>query len=403
MRCSSQSRTAPEGRSKEKPTPSPKNPIRTLVVKGVEYWMVTLPKHGGGRHRRYFRSEGEAKTYLQKKRVELLNHGTASLAITDPQRVALLKAEELLAPYAKTVVEAAQFYVERHEQIKNSRLLDDAVPAFLQALKADGLSARYQKDCKNRLTRFRRSFGERLVAEISSNEVGDWLRSLKDEADSPLAALTRNTYWLRLSALFNFARERGWCSENPLLDSQKAKVRSSDIAILFPTEFARLLECASDETLPYWAIGGFTGLRSIELERLDWADVHLDSDLVEVKAAKSKTASRRFVPIRPALKTWLAPYSRRKGKVAPPMLRRRLERDRKLAKIEPWPNNGLRHSFASYHAAEFQDAGMLALELGHRDQKLIFAHYRELVRPSDAHKYWDLRPETARSISTIAG
>ena len=403
MRCSSQSRTIAERRTKEKPTPRPKNPIGTLVVKGVEYWMVTLPKHGGGRHRRYFRSEGEAKTYLQKKRVELLNHGTASLAITDPQRVALLKAEELLAPYGKTVVEAAQFYVERHEQIKNSRLLDDAVPAFLQALKADGLSARYQKDCKNRLTRFRRSFGERLVAEISSNEVGDWLRSLKDEDDNPLAALTRNTYWLRLSALFNFARERGWCSENPLLDSQKAKVRSSDIAILSPTEFARLLECASDETLPYWAIGGFTGLRSIELERLDWADVHLDSDLVEVKAAKSKTASRRFVPIRPALKTWLAPYSRRKGKVAPPMLRRRLERDRKLAKIEPWPNNGLRHSFASYHAAEFQDAGMLALELGHRDQKLIFAHYRELVRPTDAHKYWDLRPETVRSFSTIAG
>jgi hypothetical protein len=63
--------------------------------------MVTLPKQGGGRHRRYFRTEGEAKTYLQRKRVELLNQGTASLAITDPQRVALLKAEELLAPEKK--------------------------------------------------------------------------------------------------------------------------------------------------------------------------------------------------------------------------------------------------------------------------------------------------------------
>jgi integrase len=85
------------------------------------------------------------------------------------------------------------------------------------------------------------------------------------------------------------------------------------------------------------------------------------------------------------------------------MLRKRLERDRKLAKIEPWPHNGLRHSFASYHAAEFQDGGILALELGHRDQKLIVVHYRELVRPSEAHKYWNLRPETVRSISAIAG
>jgi len=373
------------------------------MVKGVEYWMVTLPKHGGGRIRRYFRTEGEAKTHLQEKRVELLNQGTASLAITDSQRVALLKAEELLSPYGKTIVDAAEFYVERNERIKNSRPVDDAITDFLVALKADGLSGRYQSDCKNRLARFRKSFGQRLVADISSSEIGDWLRSLTDESDLPLAALTRNTFWLRLSALFNFARERGWCSESPLLESHKAKARPSEIGILTPTEFARLLENASYQTLPYWAIGGFTGLRTAELERLDWTEVHFDSDLVEVKAANSKTASRRFVPIRPALKEWLASYEGRKGKVAPKALRKRLERDRKLANIEHWPSNGLRHSFASYHAAEFRDAGMLALELGHRDQKLIFAHYRELVRPADARKYWNLRPETTRSIIGIAG
>ena len=69
-----------------------------------------------------------------------------------------------------------------------------------------------------------------------ANEVGDWLHSLKDASDRPLAALTRNTFWLRLSALFNFARERGWCSENPLLESHKAKVRSSVIEPLDLTQ-----------------------------------------------------------------------------------------------------------------------------------------------------------------------
>ena len=83
------------------------------------------------RDRRYFRSEGETKTYLQEKRVELLNQGTASLAITDAQRVGLLKAEELLAPYGKTVLDAAEFYVERHELVKNSRPVDDAITDFL--------------------------------------------------------------------------------------------------------------------------------------------------------------------------------------------------------------------------------------------------------------------------------
>ena len=56
----------------------------------------------------------------------------------------------------------------------------------------------------------------------------------------------------------------------------QGKVRSSEIGILTPAELARLLESASDETLPYWALGGFTGLRTAELERLDWAEVHFD-------------------------------------------------------------------------------------------------------------------------------
>jgi integrase len=85
----------------------------------------------------------------------------------------------------------------------------------------------------------------------------------------------------------------------PLLESHKAKVRSSEIGILTPAEFARLLESASDETLPYWALGGFTGLRTAELERLDWQRSILifDSDLVEVKATKQKPPHVGEVPL----------------------------------------------------------------------------------------------------------
>jgi hypothetical protein len=50
---------------------------------------------------------------------------------------------------------------------QNSQAVDDAITDFLDALKADGLSTRYQTDCKNRLARFRKSFGKRLVADIS--------------------------------------------------------------------------------------------------------------------------------------------------------------------------------------------------------------------------------------------
>lgn len=84
--------------------------------------------------------------------------------ISDDQSVMLLKAEGILLPYGKSIVEAAQFYAEHHERTKNSRAVDDAFSDFLDAMKADCLSARYQKDCKNHLGRLQKTFGTRPVA-----------------------------------------------------------------------------------------------------------------------------------------------------------------------------------------------------------------------------------------------
>ena len=61
--------------------------------------------------------------------------------------------------------------------------------------------------------------------------------------------------------------------------------------------------------------------------------------------------------------------------------------------LSPWPNNALRHSFASYHLAKFRNADELALEMGHSNNSLIFANYRELVLPDTAEAYWSLLPE----------
>ena len=64
----------------------------------------------------------------------------------------------------------------------------------------------------------------------------------------------------------------------------------------------------------------------------------------------------------------------------------------KAAGIERWPNNALRHSFASYHLALHQNAATTALQLGHTDSRLLFEHYRELVHPEDAKAFWEITP-----------
>ncbi len=39
----------------------------------------------------------------------------------------------------------------------------------------------------------------------------------------------------------------------------------------------------------------------------------------------------------------------------------------------------------------FNDVGQLALELGHTDTRVIFQHYRQLVKPREAEKFWAFR------------
>jgi len=118
----------------------------------------------------------------------------------------------------------------------------------------------------------------------------------------------------------------------------------------------------------------------------------LQSGLIEVTAKKAKSARRRFVRIQSNLAKWLQPYARVSGNVTPPKYREVLDAARQVARIEQWPHNALRHSFASYHLAHFNDAAALALELGHSNSNLVFQHYRQLVKPKDAERYWKIAP-----------
>jgi integrase len=83
----------------------------------------------------------------------------------------------------------------------------------------------------------------------------------------------------------------------------------------------------------------------------------------------------------------------------------RLTTDRERAGIANWPSNALRHSYASYHLAHFQDAPKTALQLGHTDTDMVFSYYRQRVRPAAAKAWWSILPaEHSRNIiELVAG
>jgi integrase len=225
-------------------------------------------------------------------------------------------------------------------------------------------------------------------------DVDQWLRALTDSEGNALAGTTRNNFQRVLIVAFNFAHDRGYHAGNPALKSAKAKIVESEAGILTVDELSRLLENAPDGLVPYIAIGAFAGLRRAELERLDWKEVDLADGLILITAKKSKSARRRHVQIKPNLALWLKPYAQNRGSVTPAGYRKLLRKARMDAGIKSWPNNALRHSFASYHLAHFQKegAGMLAAEMGHTNATLVYQHYRQLVKPKQAAQYWSVIP-----------
>jgi integrase len=146
--------------------------------------------------------------------------------------------------------------------------------------------------------------------------------------------------------------------------------------------------------VPFIAIGAFAGLRSKEIERLDWSEVHLTGPerFIEVKASKAKTASRRIVPITDNLAQWLAPFAQASGPVV--VYGRN---DKQLYQViapragVEWKRNGLRHSFISYRLAVVKDVGQVSLEAGNSPQ-MVFRHYRQLVTQSAAAEWFAILP-----------
>jgi integrase len=157
-------------------------------------------------------------------------------------------------------------------------------------------------------------------------------------------------------------------------------------------------------------------LRTSEIERLTWEDIDLAGRMIKIGASKSKTASRRIVPIHDNLAAWLSTYAERRGKIwtgdsitftnrerqtaAATVVEADPEKNIKEQKPVKWQRNGLRHSYASYRFAITNDAGRVAGELGN-SASVIHRHYRELVKLADAQRWFAVKPEGPANVVTL--
>lgn len=290
------------------------------------------------------------------------------------------------------MVEAARFFAKHHPAALPKKSVPDVYEEFRKAKEAEGVSSRYLQDIRSRLGRFAKQFLGR-ISELTTGEIDTWLARMN------VGAVARNSTRAMIITFFNFARQRGYLPKNQPTEAEAialAKEKPSEIGIFTPEQMSDLLTNAEEKLIPYLAIGGFAGLRHAELMRLEWSDVKLSQGFIVVSAKAAKTSQRRTVPIQANLQKWLAPFPGHSGTLFHGYGSRFLNKVTSVARALEfeWPHNGLRHSFASYRLATCKSAAEVSLEMGNSPQ-MVFRHYRELVSPQDAAKWWLIEPKVA--------
>ena len=361
--------------------------------------MVDARVKGEG-ERRFFEVKAQAEGWAGRQRIKRQNQGSS--AFDDRE----------LASHGWSISDAIRFALEHLRTRQKSVSLSTAIEELVETKTKAGRSKRYCSDLKNRLKRLDTAFKEKSIGDLTTAHLDTFLSDLK------VAPGTANTFRRDIRTLWSFADKRGWTKARIAKNTEVATASASVPGILTPEQAGKLLGKSKDpELLAFVAIGLFGGLRVAEIKKLDWGDVDIKSGFINVSAVNSKTRSRRLVPIVPNLSAWLRPMAKRSGRIVTRDLRHawdlarigagfgpffsinkavnKAQKDNATGKprkgLIAWPDNAMRHSFVSYRLADTGNAAQTAMESGH-DQAVLFRHYRELVRPDIAKRYFSIRP-----------
>jgi hypothetical protein len=221
----------------------------------------------------------EAGTLKAGERSEYLRAKTAVSKIKLPLDVAArhyVQAVKILGN--DLVIEAAREYAKRHPAKLPLIKVADLVTEFLDEKEKQGPSERHLETLKSHCKRF----GDAVctnVGSITASDVSLFLDGLN------VGARTHDNIANSINTLFEFA-ERKRCL--PADYDELSRVTRLDngedgpIEIYKLEEMKALLNAADKSLVPFIAIGGFAGLRSSEIQRLDWQDVKFGSNCSRV-------------------------------------------------------------------------------------------------------------------------
>ncbi|HEV2456641.1 MAG TPA: hypothetical protein VGY98_20435 [Verrucomicrobiae bacterium] len=304
--------------------------IYRTVKLGSEYFVVNF-YHDGKRQRRTFSDFDRAKTEADTVARRLASSDSAVLTLSGADLSAYQRARQVLDPlgvaieiaateYADakrkladaSLSQAVEFFLKRHPKKIEPHSIQSVVKEFILAKQSEGLSERYIKSLRWALPKFTAAF-HCNIGDVTAPEITKWLRQLK------VSPRTQNNLRNSVQTLFSYAKAQRYLAKDndEIADVPIIKDRGGEIEIFTPLELEEILARAGDKLISFVALGAFAGVRHAEIQRLDWQDIRFDDGIIEIRASKAKTASRRIVPILSNLRQWLLPLKQDFGLVCP--------------------------------------------------------------------------------------
>jgi len=361
--------------------------IKKVVNHGKTRWRVNDPSGADGkRQRKFFETKEDAERFVKEQKADRHAYGIHFTSIPPSERVTVGYQLERLRKLGWNLPAAVDF-IERQGKIPPSISLGTLAAEFLAAKNNVGLRPRYLRTLKASIKRFLINRREKIISEISAAEIQEYI-SRNGWADS-----TKRSYLVDVRTLFSFAVKRKYIRENPALDVDSPKLDEKSPGILTAEQVERLLSACLDaepDILPIFALQLFGGIRRAEAEKITWTEI--GKQFIEIKAAKAKTRRRRLVKISQQLRAWLDCARAVGGKLPAVNYADKLKKTLEKARLRAeWPQNALRHSFASYHYGKYRNENETAALMGNSPQ-MIFAHYRQLVRPAESNAFFRIMP-----------
>jgi integrase len=342
----------------------------------------------GKRLRKFLDSREDAESYVKERTADSKAYGIHFTTIPQEERAAIVYQLDRLKKLGWELPAAVDF-VEKHGKAFSvpTLTLGTVAAEFLAAKKSAGLRSRYVKTLAASINRFLLNRRDKLIADITPAEILDYISS------NGWKPATMRSYLVDVRTLFAFALKRKYVRENPALAVDLPKVEENAPGIVTPKEARAILDACIDhapDILPVVVLSLFGGLRRSEAEQLEWSEI--SEEFVEVKAHKAKTRQRRLVPVSTQLAAWLKTASEIDGKLPSINYADKLKLVLGKSKLRAdWPQNALRHSFASYFFAQSKNENETAQRMGNSPQ-MIFQHYREMVRPAAAEEFFAIMP-----------